>query len=484
MNKIKNVLIGLDGGTFNLITPLIKENKLKNFARLMQSGSYGVLESTTPPITSPAWISLLTGKDPGELSLFGFRKFNLESKKSDFVNSRMIKDKRIWNYLAPNFESCIVNVPMTYPPQEIPGDLITGMMTPSKSSIFTFPSDLKGKLPEDYIPECTLTSNPGKNIKLVQDMFNARINAIKYLIKNRPKDFMFFVIRGTDVLQHKFWHEKDVLNDFLELVDTRLGEIFDLLNKSVNIFIISDHGFGFKAGNVNINTWLEQKGYLKRKSAPNKKSLLLKMGISKKQLKTAASRLGIASLAKKFMPKKIISKIPDKGGIIGIDGADIDWKATKAIAIDWAIYLTADRNSNEFIHIRNQIMKELKDILNPITQQPVLVDLSLPEEVFSQVSNDAPAILISFEKDGYDIGTTFGHQSIWSLYKDGKTGSGTHRKEGIFIACGPDIKKNFPVLNAKITDILPTILTAFKLPSPDGINGATLDIFTERGMKR
>ncbi len=38
---------------------------LPNLARLMQQGSYGTLESILPPITVPAWMSMMTSKDPG-----------------------------------------------------------------------------------------------------------------------------------------------------------------------------------------------------------------------------------------------------------------------------------------------------------------------------------------------------------------------------------------------------------------------------------
>ena len=49
----------------------------------------------------------------------------------------------------------VVNVPMTYPPKEVNGYLVSGIMTPSLKSDFTFPSDLKDEL---------LDAIPGYNI--------------------------------------------------------------------------------------------------------------------------------------------------------------------------------------------------------------------------------------------------------------------------------------------------------------------------------
>ena len=39
----------------------------------MAEGTYGELESTIPPITVPAWMCMMTSRDPGELGIYGFR---------------------------------------------------------------------------------------------------------------------------------------------------------------------------------------------------------------------------------------------------------------------------------------------------------------------------------------------------------------------------------------------------------------------------
>ena len=46
---------------------------MPNMQRLMAQSNYGGLTSTIPPITVPAWMCMFTGKDPGELGIYGFR---------------------------------------------------------------------------------------------------------------------------------------------------------------------------------------------------------------------------------------------------------------------------------------------------------------------------------------------------------------------------------------------------------------------------
>ena len=49
------LVIGIDGGTLDLIRPWAEEGHLPSLARLMTEGAWGRLESTLPPVTSPAW---------------------------------------------------------------------------------------------------------------------------------------------------------------------------------------------------------------------------------------------------------------------------------------------------------------------------------------------------------------------------------------------------------------------------------------------
>ncbi|MEO2003963.1 MAG: alkaline phosphatase family protein, partial [Candidatus Poribacteria bacterium] len=46
---------------------------LPNINGLMTRGVHGELASIVPPITVPAWMSMMTSQDPGSLGIYGFR---------------------------------------------------------------------------------------------------------------------------------------------------------------------------------------------------------------------------------------------------------------------------------------------------------------------------------------------------------------------------------------------------------------------------
>ena len=53
MNQ-KVFLIGIDGGTFDIINPLVEKGDLPNILRFMREGIWGHLTSTLPPMIFPA----------------------------------------------------------------------------------------------------------------------------------------------------------------------------------------------------------------------------------------------------------------------------------------------------------------------------------------------------------------------------------------------------------------------------------------------
>ena len=65
-------VIGLDSAAPALVFDELRDS-LPNLSRLMADGVWGPLRSCVPAITVPSWMTGYTGKDPGELGIYGFR---------------------------------------------------------------------------------------------------------------------------------------------------------------------------------------------------------------------------------------------------------------------------------------------------------------------------------------------------------------------------------------------------------------------------
>ncbi|MFX1249511.1 MAG: alkaline phosphatase family protein, partial [Promethearchaeota archaeon] len=157
MTRRKMLVIGLDCASPKLVFEEFRED-LPNLSRLIKKGLYGNLRSSMPPITVPAWMVMLTGKNPGKLGLYGFRyRKNNSYHEIQIANPRSFQEPRVWDILGESGrKSCLVAVPPNYPPQAINGWSVGCFLTPSAKSNYTFPPDLKQELEDvcgSYIPD-------------------------------------------------------------------------------------------------------------------------------------------------------------------------------------------------------------------------------------------------------------------------------------------------------------------------------------------
>ena len=68
----RTLAVGLDGCSWNVLEPLLESGRLPNLSELRSTGAHGVLESTIPFYTGPAWASFATGASPAAHGVYDF----------------------------------------------------------------------------------------------------------------------------------------------------------------------------------------------------------------------------------------------------------------------------------------------------------------------------------------------------------------------------------------------------------------------------
>jgi len=149
MNKgSKLLIIGLDGASFNTFDLLKKKGvSLPYIDGLIANGVKGDLTSTIPPVTAPAWVSFMTGKNPGKHGIFDFIKITGADMGRRVISYNDIEERTLWSILSDAGKKVIViNFPITYPPPKVEGFLVSGMMTPLQANRFTYPASFQEEI--------------------------------------------------------------------------------------------------------------------------------------------------------------------------------------------------------------------------------------------------------------------------------------------------------------------------------------------------
>jgi predicted AlkP superfamily phosphohydrolase/phosphomutase len=151
----KLIFLGLDGLDPALTERFLAEGKLPNLAQLSQTGSYRRLRTTFPALSPVAWSTFATGVNPGRHNIFDFLNRDLRSCAPELSSCRVRPPRRVlrigrfriplsrpfvemrrksepfWKILARHAVRCtILRVPITFPPDDFNGLLLSAMSTP------------------------------------------------------------------------------------------------------------------------------------------------------------------------------------------------------------------------------------------------------------------------------------------------------------------------------------------------------------------
>lgn len=474
-NKNRTIVIGLDGATFDVLNPLIEKGLMPNLEKLKNEGASGVLRSTFPPTTAPAWTTSLTGKNPDEHGLFDFRKPLHYTKTRALISSKDIKAERIWNILNKQGKiTAIINVPMTYPPEKVNGMMVSGFLTPARDSRMIYPvemfDDFINAVP-DYEVDIMHTKNwHFKDCKTILkrqgEILTARIAACKYAMRKFDWDFFMVVLEDMDRIQHVLWDcfnkktERKYMEEYYSFIDSKVGELISYINGKCNIVLISDHGFRGKSKLFYVNTWLSSLNLFDCKKSEKRKSYLRKLDI--------------------FNLRRVIR------GTIKTPNLDFSsrtiWENTKAYSGNWSesgIYINLkDRepygivDKDEYEELREFIIREITKLSNGKDGNIVKRAFKREEMYSGTYSSHIPDILIEVHED-YLMDENIS-QGVDVFKKTPSYKSSGHDENGIVIIHGSNIKRGNEIINSHIRDITPTILHAYGLPVPEDMQGSVL----------
>ncbi|MFC1852773.1 alkaline phosphatase family protein, partial [candidate division CSSED10-310 bacterium] len=271
------LILGFDGFTFNVLDPMIKQKSLPHFQKIITQGTRISLSSTAFPSSAAAWPAIVTGCDSHENGLQSFFLLDPRTYQLKLTNAAFRQRQAIWE-LASRLgkRSIVVNVPMSYPPDDIDGIMISGLLSPPQGQ-FTWPTTLSPVLRRlGYQTGYRLfresmgfgeqpLSSPARHYDL-NDVFDITMNQCNvslHLLDKIDWDFAMVVFTLPDRVQHN-QHQlgKSMVYHTYRQMDTLLSAFLNKVPPQTSVLVISDHGFRLYNKLFYLVPWLIQHGFL------------------------------------------------------------------------------------------------------------------------------------------------------------------------------------------------------------------------------
>jgi len=471
MSRTKLVLIGIDGCSFNILKPLVKDGCLPTFEEIMKEGCHSPLISTLPFNTLPAWTSIFTGVNPGKHGITdGIIRENGQYK---FVNYKYRMVDSLWAILNRyGLNQIIVNEPVTYPPEKINGIMLTGFLTPPQSKNFAHPQSIMdeiNKVCHNYEPDLPLgfeeviAKDKNEGFRMISSFAEKIFQAAMYLAKNYDWDMLSITFTSTDRLQHFYFYDSKYIREHYQLLDKFINTIISIENEA-NVIIVSDHGFGPLNKFFFVNTWLkDQNLVVENKSILN--ALFPRLGLTYKKLVSTLTKMRLYKLVSKVTPMSIKRSIP-------LNTFDSVLDFSKSL-----VFSLSSPNGGLFVNNtsfgKDQFSSLIEKLsLLTVNGEKLVENLYLRKDVMWGPYTYRAADIFLIPKYGYEISHRLApiHLSTPETFDDIRTG--THRPQGVFIAYGTDISKGAKLKEPLFTwDIAPIILHMLNLSIPNYMDG-------------
>jgi predicted AlkP superfamily phosphohydrolase/phosphomutase len=517
----KVLFIGLDGSTFDLLDPLMQKGLMPRLQAFIGEGVRGWLETTIPPITPTAWVSWMTGKNPGKHGVFEFllRRKGSTALPDQPVSARARDGLPFWDVLSQMGKRAIVtNMPCTYPPTMVNGLMVADFLTPRGRRDFTYPESLLDEIESRFGPYqlyITEVYARGKVDNILNQLFDElayKTKVNRYLMDNYEWDVFATHYWGTDRFQHELWHlldethpffdrkEHDTyvsrIHDYWRTVDATLGELFDAVGPQTTVYLGSDHGFGPIKKFLCFNVWLIEEGLLvlKRDAMTRFKRALFKLGLTPDLAYRSAMKMGLAHL-------RLSVGVSNRSTLMKLANAlmlsleDVDWSRTTAFSKGnyGQIFINVKGREAggivepgaEYERVLREVSDKLRAMIDPETRQPLIGPIWRREDLYTGPHiEEAPDLqFLPADMSNKPLGTLdlTSNKFITPVYGN----SGDHRMHGIFLGRGPELRRGARVEGARIIDYAPTILHSFGVEVPADMDGRVLEeVFTDEYMQQ
>ncbi len=431
------LVIGLDCAPPSLVFDRWADH-LPHLSALRARGLWGPLRSTQPPITVPAWAAMTSGRDPGELGLYGFRnRHRSRDYELRVATSADVRVKRVWDRLSESGKRvAALFVPLTSPPTPVRGTMVGCFL--GAGDRWAFPPAKQRDLEARFGPYRRdvadfRTEELERVLGELDAMREQHFAMARAVLTEDQPDFLMMVEMGPDRLHHAMWQHMDPAHrayragnpweararDYYAGLDAEVGRLVAEAGPEATVLVVSDHGARAMHGGVALNEHLRAAGWLALREEPTSPRPLREV---------------------------------------------VDWSRTRA----WA---EGGYYARVFLNVRGrepqgvvdpaavpETLAELERVLGSL--DGVRVDCRRPADVYREVRGEPPELMVYLDDLALRALGTVGHGAVRVPTNDEGPDGCNHDWDGIAILTGPGIAPG-TLDGASILDVAPTVLEHF-----------------------
>jgi predicted AlkP superfamily phosphohydrolase/phosphomutase len=295
----KVLLIGVDAGEWDVLGPLLDQQRLPAFGDMRAHGASGRLRSLEPLTKSPIiWASIATGKVPEKHGISDFfvkrnEKARAAAKKDREEGeapstSNLWRARPVWDIVGSlGRKVAVVGWWTTWPAQPVNGSMISDYAQyddgswAARDSKRTYPASLDSlahalrRSPESvswaelfqFVAPIDTTKVTARQESLLRDLrwiYAADMTFYRialHLYKTDHPDFMSVYFRGVDAVSHRYWDIdipatynpaltdaefrwlRTLIPNYYVFTDRMIGDFMNVADSRTNVVVCSDHGF-------------------------------------------------------------------------------------------------------------------------------------------------------------------------------------------------------------------------------------------------
>jgi predicted AlkP superfamily phosphohydrolase/phosphomutase len=504
MASARALVIGLDGGSYELLTPLCAAGVMPNLNRLMQSAALAELQSTRPYITPVAWTTFQTGCDPQQHGIWDYRYLDHSRRRVCLNDSARIGVPTIFNAVAlTGGQTISINLPMTFPAPTVPGLVVGGLDSPSIDAAMETCPELAVEVKRRGVPFSLGTiwkRVPRSHEELAAGVeqtgadFHGRAAVAEIADGLCDWQLMIVQFQTLDALQHRLWHLlgdeeyadpwwRSTARQAMRALDEAIGRLLELADRrQASVLVVSDHGFGPFRGKISLPTLLEQHTLLRRSSWRQRLGGRIQRAGWKTRKWLRRQRQSQGSTASLERP------------VQGL--APLNWRRSVATVLHGNLAALVYLNTPERFgcgplvseasrnQARQEVMAALRELIHPDSGEKLFEEVYSTQERYDcdPLERQWPDV-IGIPAAGFHTRTKF--DASRAIISGDENLTGTHRLTGVLMVAGRGSvagtaqnlsgSQQAQRHHAELRDVAPTLLKLMGIGRPASMTGRVLE---------